>query len=222
MNRSVQDVLLSLAPLLLPWVRRGLFSSCRFRFVNARVRDEFIVPARPFVAVLWHQYILMGLQCVARRKIVLMSSQSRDGEFSTRLLEREGHRVVRGSSSAGGARALLGLTRIVREGYGALMIADGPRGPARTAKLGCLMAAGRAGAPVIPVGCALSRAAYLGNWDRTAVPCPGSRIVMGWGEPLHVPPDAPREEYEPLRVRLDSAMAAVEAQCREAMRSWTR
>jgi hypothetical protein len=218
-NGLVQELLTRSVPALIPWIRQGLIATWSLRFLNPRVRDRYIAPARPFVAVLWHQYFLLSLECIADRKVVLMSSRSRDGELSARLFRRLGHRVVRGSSSAGGARALLGLTRLVRDGYGAVMIADGPRGPARVAKLGCILAAGRSGAPLIPVGCALAPAVCLRNWDRTALPIFYSRIAIGYGDPLHVPPEAGREECEAYRERLEAGMAAVEEQCREAVAS---
>src|SRR6185295_4715210 len=87
------------------------------------------------------------------RKIVVMVSRSKDGELVARALHRLGYRTARGSSSKGGREALAELTDLVREGWGAAIVADGPRGPARKAKIGCVLAARGTGAPVLPWCC---------------------------------------------------------------------
>lgn len=207
------DFLMRAAPAFLPWVGSALYATCSLRFLNRPTWDEFSRSRRPFVAVLWHQFTLLGLTCLPHRKIAVMSSLSRDGEYSTRVLKRLGHRVIRGSSSAGGAGALRKLIGVVRLGYGALMVADGPKGPARSAKLGCVLLARDAEAPLLPIGCAVSPALHLRNWDRTAIPLPFARIAIAYGSPLVVPPSATRQDCEEARARLESAMAELEASC---------
>lgn len=202
------------APAVLPWAASGLYATCRLRILNRVIRDDSLRSGRPFVAVIWHQFMLLGLRFLPRRKMAVMASRSRDGDYTTRILRRFGHRVVRGSSSAGGAEALRELVRVVRQGYGGLMVADGPKGPAREAKLGCVLLARDAEAPLLPIGCAVSSALYLRNWDRTAIPYPFARIVIAYGSPIHVPASSSREECERVRVRLHAAMEELEAQSR--------
>jgi hypothetical protein len=210
-------LLLSLTSALIPVVRPLILATMRIRLLRASARREIIDAPRPFVGVLWHQFFLFAIELVGSRKVLFMSSRSRDGEISTRLLRRMGHGVVRGSSSAGGSAAFRELTRFLSRGFGAVMVADGPRGPARVSKLGCVMAARDAGVPLIPLGCALSPSKLLRNWDRTAIPLPFSTLVMGYGDPIDVPRDASREECEAVRARLDREMAQLEAECRAAL-----
>jgi hypothetical protein len=122
------------------------------RFLNRGVRDRFVTGGLPFIGVTSHQHILPSLEFLSGRKAVFMSSRSRDGELSTRFLRRMGHGVVRGSSSAGGAGALREMPRLLEPGLGAIMAADGPKGPARVAKTGCVAAVRDAGVPLIPIG----------------------------------------------------------------------
>lgn len=210
-------ILFKLVPAFLPWLGAALFSTVSIRVLNRKVRDEYVEAGLPFVGVLWHQHMLLALKGFPGRRLVFMSSRSRDGEISTQLLRRLGHKVVRGSSSQGGADALRRMTRLVREGIGAVMVADGPKGPARVAKLGCILAARDSGAPLLPVGCAISRAKELGSWDRTAIPYPLSRVSISFGAPIGVPSSAGREECEEVRARLDQEMARVEARSREVL-----
>ena len=207
-------LLLSLSSSLIPVLRPLLLSTMRIRVLRPDVRRRIINAGRPFIGVIWHQYFLFSTELVAARKVLFMSSRSRDGELSARLLRRMGHGAIRGSSSAGGAAALRELTRFLSQGYGAVMVADGPRGPARVSKLGCILAARDAGVPLIPFGCALAPEKTLCNWDHTALPIPFGSLVLGYGEPIDVPRDASREACDDARDCLDVAMASVEAECR--------
>ncbi len=210
-------MLLSLSSALIPVLRPLLLSTMRVRLLRPAARREFIESGRPFVGVVWHQYFLFAIELVAGRKVLFMSSRSRDGELSARLLRRMGHGVVRGSSSAGGSAALRELTRFLANGFAAVMVPDGPRGPARVSKPGCVMAARDAGVPLLPFGCALSPSKRLRNWDRSAIPLPFCKLVLGYGDPIDVPRDASREELEAIRARLDREMASLEKACEQAL-----
>ena len=62
-----------------------------------------------------------------------------------------GYRPVRGSSTRGGARALLGAVRELQAGHSVAFTPDGPRGPRRELKPGVVAAAQRGGAVIVPV-----------------------------------------------------------------------
>ena len=209
------DLLVRAVPALAPPALRALLSSCRLTVRNRRIWDEVIRPGRPFIGVVWHKDFLFVLDYFRRKRIVVMVSRSTDGELVARTLHRLGYRTVRGSSSAGGREALLELTRMIRDGWGSAIIADGPRGPARRCKMGPVIASKESGVPIIPFGCHASPAWRLRNWDETAIPKPFSRIAIAFGEPRVVPADASREECETLRAEVDSRMAELEATCRK-------
>jgi hypothetical protein len=97
------------------------------------------------------------------------------------------------------------------------MVPDGPRGPARVAKPGCVLAARDAGVPIVPLGCALRPAVRLDNWDQSVIPLPFAALVLGYGDPIDVPRDASREECEAIRARLELEMCRVERACKEAL-----
>ena len=211
------DLLLRAVPAVAPPVVRALLSTCSIRAHNRRVWDAYIVPRKAFIGVVWHKDFLFVLDYFRRRRIVVMVSRSRDGELVARTLHRLGYRTVRGSSSLGGGEALLELTRMIRDGWGSAIIADGPRGPARRSKMGPVIASKESGVPMIPFGCHAESAWRLRNWDQTAIPRPFTRIEVAFGEPIVVPPDASREECERFRESLDARMAEVEAICRRAL-----
>ena len=208
------ELLLRVVPAVAPPVIRALLSTCRVTVRNRRVWDEFMIPRRAFIGIAWHKDFLFVLDHFRRQRIVVMVSRSRDGELVARTMHRLGYRTARGSSSAGGAGALLELTKSVRDGWSSAFIADGPRGPARRSKMGPVIAAKESGAPMIPFGCHAEHAWRMKNWDETVIPRPFSRIAIAFGEPMAVPPEASREECEAIRSDLDARMAELEATCR--------
>ncbi len=209
------DLLAAAVPAVAPHVVRGLMSTCSFRILGEEVKRKYVDGDGPFIGCVWHKDFLFALDFFRRRKIVVMVSRSKDGELVARALHRLGYRTVRGSSSAGGREALNELSDLVRQGWGSAIIADGPRGPAREAKIGVVLAARASGAPLLTWGCHAEPSIHLKNWDRTMIPKPGARITLAFGKPILVPHDVDREECERIRTSVDERMAELETLCRK-------
>lgn len=145
----------------------------------------------PRVLAFWHGR-QMPLVAVRTQPAVALVSLSKDGELQTGVMRCLGLRVVRGSSSRGGAAALKAVVSALGRGADAVFAVDGPRGPARRVKPGALSAARLSGAAVVPVGAAVSRGSVLARaWDRFVVPWPFARIVVVAGAPLDIDATAP-------------------------------
>ena len=97
---------------------------------------------------------------------------------------------MRGSSEAGGGRALLNLCRLVEAGRCAGLAVDGPKGPYGEIREGVLRLAQLSGAAIIPLRARARPAIVLGTWDRTVVPVPFGRVDMESGPPLWLARDA--------------------------------
>jgi lysophospholipid acyltransferase (LPLAT)-like uncharacterized protein len=124
------------------------------------------------------QMALLGAKRFARGAVVLVS-RSRDGELQAGVMTALGFRVVRGSSSRGGARALSGLVRALACGNAIAVTVDGPRGPRHVAKAGAAAAAGATGAPLYPAASAGRRTLTLARtWDGFEIPLPFSVVVV--------------------------------------------
>ena len=111
-------------------------------------------------------------------------------------MRRFGYLQARGSTSRGGRRALLQLTRDMAAGQPAAFTVDGPRGPGYQAQPGAVWLAKATGNPVVPFHIESSPCWTLRSWDRTQVPKPWSRVVIAIGEPLDVPADADADMIE--------------------------
>src|SRR5687768_18413647 len=84
----------------------------------------------------WHGRILPATYYFRRRGIVVITSENFDGEWIAGIIRRFGYCTARGSTSRGGARALVQLRPDLAHGRPAAFTGGGPRGPARVAQRG--------------------------------------------------------------------------------------
>jgi lysophospholipid acyltransferase (LPLAT)-like uncharacterized protein len=143
---------------------------------------------RPIVYLLWHEVLLPLLWHHRRQGVVIVVSENRDGQYLSDFARILGYRSVRGSSSRGAARALLGAVRELRAGCSVAFTPDGPRGPRRELKPGVVAAAQRGGGVILPVHALVDRAWRLDSWDRFLIPKPGARVTVAYGRPFEVSP----------------------------------
>jgi lysophospholipid acyltransferase (LPLAT)-like uncharacterized protein len=162
------------------------------------------------IMAFWHGRILPATYYFRRRGIVVITSENFDGEWIARIIERFGFGTARGSSSRGGLKALLQLTREMTAGKPAGFTVDGPRGPARVAQPGAVWLAKATGNPVLPFHLESRTHWTLNSWDRTQIPKPFSTVSIVVGEPFYVPQDADDEKIEAARQLLDGRLKALE------------
>jgi hypothetical protein len=143
---------------------------------------------RPHVFLLWHEVLLPLLWHHRRQGITIVVSENRDGQYLADFALKLGYRAVRGSSSRGAARALLGAVRELRAGGSVAFTPDGPRGPRRELKLGVVAAAQRGGGVIVPIHARADRAWRLDSWDRFLIPKPAARVTVVYGRPFEVEP----------------------------------
>ncbi|MFW5846086.1 MAG: DUF374 domain-containing protein [Planctomycetota bacterium] len=136
------------------------------------------------------------------RPVGMLASRSRDGDLVTAVLGWLGYDAVRGSSSRGGAQALVQMQRYLRDRRDRLLgiTVDGPRGPRGHCKPGGLQVSLRAGTPLVLVAAAADRAWYARSWDRMCIPKPGARITFLVLPPIRLPAvtEANRRRIEEL------------------------
>ena len=178
--------------------------------------DEAIRSGAPPIMAFWHGRILSGTWVFRNRGIVVMASANFDGQWIARIIERFGFRVVRGSSSRGGARALLEMKREIERGHPVAFTLDGPRGPARVAQPGALWLAGATGSPILPFHAEATRYWNANSWDRTQVPKPFSTVALAIGEPLRVP-DTTEEQIERATATLEGGLKQTETRARQIL-----
>jgi lysophospholipid acyltransferase (LPLAT)-like uncharacterized protein len=181
---KLSDRRLSLLVRLGAGALRLLATTWRVQVVNEAVVRELRARRQPFLYILWHGQLLPLLWTHRNRDIAIMVSEHRDGELIARLAHSLGFRTVRGSTSRGAARALLGASREVESGRDVAVTVDGPRGPAGSVAPGALVISQRTSAPMVPTGATASSAWRLRSWDRFMIPKPFAHVVVTYGAPL--------------------------------------
>ena len=104
----------------------------------------------------------------------MIVSEHRDGEIITASIESAGNTTVRGSSTRGGARALVKLVKLAKQGALTAFTPDGPKGPKWHFKPGVVYVAAKTGIPIVPLGGSSNRAYYFKSWDSFQLPLPFS------------------------------------------------
>lgn len=197
-----------------PSLIRALCSTWRVRVVNEAPWRTLRAGGRGFVFSLWHGQLLPLLAHHRDQGVRVLISEHRDGEIIARIAESLGFRTVRGSTTRGGARALLAMCDALERGDEIAITPDGPRGPAHVFAPGALVAAQRAGVPIVPVGVAVSNAWRFGSWDAFTIPKPFARLTIAYGDPLLVSASGAREaatEAPRFAEAMQCAVAAAES-----------
>lgn len=166
--------------------------------------------ARPFIYSFWHCCVFPAAYLWRNLQIRVMTSQSFDGEYIARIIQKFGFVPVRGSSTRGGVRALLGMRRGTDQGWTVAFTIDGPRGPRCVAKPGPVLLARTTGVPMVVFHIALEKAWILNTWDRFMVPKPFSRALMRVSRQMPVSPEAGDSEMERLQRELQAALDRVQ------------
>ena len=167
---------------------RLLARSWRIRTVHEERWRALYLERRPHVFLLWHEALLPLLWQHRAQGVAIVVSEAREGQYLTDFALALGYRAVRGSSTRGGARALLGAVRELREGRSVAFTPDGPRGPRRRLKPGVVAAAQRGGGIIVPIHAEADRAWRLHSWDRFVIPQPGAKVTVTYGRPFEIGP----------------------------------
>ncbi len=167
------------------------------------------IDARPMILAFWHSCIFPATYLWRNLQIRVMSSDSFDGEWTGRIIRKFGFVKVRGSSSRGAVRALLGMRREIEHGWAVAFTIDGPRGPRFVAKPGPVVLARATGVPMVAFHIAVENAWVLNTWDRSMIPRPFSRVLMRVSRGITVPAGADDSQRERFHAELQAALERV-------------
>jgi len=183
-----------------------LGSTLTWRTEGLEHLDAITAGGRQPIMAFWHGRILPATYFFRRRGIVVITSENFDGEWIAGIIERFGYGTARGSTSRGGRRALLQLTRDLAAGKPAGFTVDGPRGPSRVAQPGAVWLAKATGNPVLPFHLEASAHWTMSSWDRTQIPKPFATVALAVGAAIDVPADADEAAQEQKRKDLEASL----------------
>ena len=169
----------------------------------------------------WHNRLFyLTYYCVKnnkKRKMTILASMSKDGDYAAALAYRLGLDTIRGSSSRGGQQAVRNLTDKASQGNNIGIAIDGPRGPVYTANEGVIKLAQLIGGRIIPVSYDATRKWKLKSWDRFMIVKPFGRVHMAFGEPMEIPRNLPSDEFERYHSKLKDVLLELGRICAEEL-----
>jgi lysophospholipid acyltransferase (LPLAT)-like uncharacterized protein len=155
----------------------------------------------------WHNRVFLSTYFWRKRRIVVMTSQSFDGEYIARFIQRFGYGAARGSSTRGAVGAVIEMTRLMRAGCPTAFTIDGPKGPRYVAKMGAVLLAKKTGQPILPFTITADRFwEAKKSWDGFQVPYPFSPALVTIAPPIFVPTDADENTLNAKRDELQQAL----------------
>ncbi|SME94729.1 lysophospholipid acyltransferase family protein [Desulfovibrio gilichinskyi] len=167
-----------------------LTKTLRFEVEGLENLTEIMDRNDPVMLALWHNelFSLTSYGMTKKFPYVTMASDSRDGQIITETLERVGYKVARGSSTRGGVKAILGMTRMMKkEGLIGVITVDGPKGPRHKVKQGILAIAQKTDSLIIPMrGYVENPLVFKKSWDRFEVAKPFCRCKVFLGTAFKV------------------------------------
>jgi len=146
-------------------------ATTRLLYRNHGVIEGLASRRQPYILAFWHGRLFLMPYAYPGRKMTILVSEHRDGEYISRTMERFGFKTARGSSTRGGVAGLRRIVRLIREGYDAAFTPDGPRGPRGTVQPGVIVAARLSGAPIVPVAFSCSKKNSFGPGIASLSPC---------------------------------------------------
>jgi lysophospholipid acyltransferase (LPLAT)-like uncharacterized protein len=161
-----------------------LYLLCLFMRVKKinHEEPEKLMKGGKVIFCFWHRYLLPLLWAYRKRRIVVITSMSRDGEIADAILHFYGYETIRGSSSRGGINAIIKTMKVLKQNRPVAIAVDGPRGPAFIPKDGAFFSASRSEAVIIPVFVHFRGGLEIGSWDRLILPLPFSKATVIFGK----------------------------------------
>lgn len=154
----------------------------------------------------WHNRIFLATYYFRNRAIVVITSQSFDGEYIARFIQRFGYGAVRGSSTRGGVGALVEMIRLMKQNLPMGFTVDGPKGPRYIAKTGAILLAKKTGNPVVAFTVETEKFWVINSWDKLQIPKPFSNAKVFVAEPIFVANGANDDEIENKRLELQTKL----------------
>jgi len=190
---------------------RSLFSTMSIKEIPDGYSLNLERQGKYAIYAFWHAHMLLPAYVGKNRNVKVLISQHRDGEYIAQIVQRLGYGVARGSTTRGGAKALLRMIKqIKKESISLAITPDGPKGPRFVAQSGAILLGQKTQYPIIPVMIYLEKYWELPSWDRFCIPKPFSKARIFYGKPILVPSMLEKHEMEDYRVSLENELIRLE------------
>lgn len=168
---------------------RLIFLTCKKNYTDTKL------PKNGCVVVFWHDRLAMMSYAYLKfwkndfngkkhGKVII--SDHKDGEIISQVINFFGIKTIRGSSSKGGAKALINAIKDIKSGIDIIITPDGPRGPRHSIADGAVVIAQKTNSDIYVLNYETSRFWQLKSWDKMIIPKPFSTINFSLSAPFNV------------------------------------
>jgi lysophospholipid acyltransferase (LPLAT)-like uncharacterized protein len=164
------------------------------RFIYLTSKKVFHHPSslkdKVYIVAFWHGELLMQpfnyQKLKPHGKVSAMISDHRDGEAITKTVEHLGIYSIRGSSTRGGAKALIGAIKELKGGDDIAITPDGPKGPRHSVADGIVAISKKTDAKILIFNCKPTKYWQFKSWDKFIIPKPFGTLEFFIQEPLDI------------------------------------
>lgn len=174
-----------LSKIALLLMKINLFTS-NIKFFNREIFDYYLKDGRQMLIAFWHNRQFMLFETHKNKNIVILTSSHKDADYPSNILNSLGYKVIRGSSTHDGIKALAEMSREIKNKKSVGIAVDGPRGPIYEAKEGIVFLAKKFELPIIPVLASSKSFWQFKSWDKFIIPKFFTRIYIEYGDPFFV------------------------------------
>ena len=179
MKLLLKKVSRTLALIIVP-----LLGSLLIRLLYITNKKNFHAPKdigdKAIIMACWHGELLMipYAYTIFRKKphVKLLISEHFDGNLIAKTLSFFKFETIRGSSTRGGAKALIQSIKELKNGYDLGITPDGPKGPRHEVADGIIVMAQKAKANIVLVEIKPSSYWQMKSWDKFVIPKPFGTI----------------------------------------------
>ena len=171
LKKTFRSLALFMGPLLVSFLIRLIYLTNKKKFhAPENLGDE------KFIMACWHGELLMIPYAYKKYRktphVKLLISEHFDGNLIAKTLGYFGFETIRGSSTRGGAKALIQSIKALKNGYDLGITPDGPKGPIHEVHDGIVVMAQKAKVKIALVSIKPTAYWQLKSWDRFVIPKP--------------------------------------------------
>ena len=148
------------------------------------------IPNEPFILAMWHGQLLMQALNYKKFKkngqIKVIVSEHRDGQTIRKVVSHLGVGALEGSSTRGGAKALIGAIKSIKSGIDVAITPDGPKGPIYEVADGIVAIANKTNAKILTCKIIPTKYWKMKSWDKFIIPKPFGKIDFYISEPFSI------------------------------------
>jgi len=186
MKKKIKIIIqLYIAPFVLQLIVRFIYLTNKKRFHYPKSMDN-----ESFILSMWHGDLLMQPFNYRNFKkngnVKVIVSEHRDGELIRKIVEYLGVGALQGSSTRGGAKALLGAIKSIKQNIDVAITPDGPKGPIYEIADGIVLISQKTKAKILCFSSKPSKYWEFNSWDKFKVPKPFGTIDFFVSEPFDV------------------------------------